>query len=246
MQNDAPPLYERYGRSTFVYDSYIQEADYGLGSQRLEAQILRDNPDAKSLLDVACGSGKYLSHLQHSFQCAGLDLASGFVEIARERCPQVPIHQGDMTDFSLSRTFDAVSCLFVAIAYVRTVERLDLAIANMAKHLNPGGFLYVEPWVYPENFWIGKFTSEYIEEPDRSISRMFVTRVEDGMSVYDIHYMVGSKDGIEYFVEREELGLFTHEQYLAAFDKAGLTVQYKMDGGLFDQHNIGMYWGQLP
>ena len=237
-------FYDLYERSTFIYDAYIKDADYDIGSKRLISLIRNSNPEAHNLLDVGCGSGKYLYHLQHEFNSEGLDISDGFLEIARERCPDILIHKGDMLNFDLDRSFDAISCLFLAIAYVRTVENLNLAVANMAKHLNPGGVLLFEPWVYPQNFWIGKFTSEYIEEPDRNISRMFVTQVENGVSIYDIHYMVGSAEGIEHFVEREELGLFTHSEYINALEKAGLKANYNPEAGLFDAHNIGMYWGE--
>lgn len=238
--------YDSYGRSTFIYDSYIPNADYVAGALRLAAMIRAGNPGAQSLLDVGCGSGKYLENLRNEFHCEGLDLADGFLEIARQRCPGLAIHQGDMTGFDLGRRFDAISCLFLAIAYVRTPENLDRAVASMARHLNPGGLLFVEPWVYPENFWVGKLTSEYVDEPGRKISRMFITRVEDRVSVYDIHYLVGTPEGIEYFIEREELGLFTHEEYLTAFRKAGMEVSYDGQAGLFDAHNIGMYRGRKP
>lgn len=244
MSDGKIRTYDTYERSTFIYDSYIPDADYEIGSTRLTSLILKYNPEARTLLDVGCGSGKYLENLRHTFQCEGLDLSDGFLEIARKRCSDVPIHKGNMIDFDLGRTFDAISCLFLAIAYVRTVENLEKAIASMARHLNPGGVVFIEPWVYPENFWVGKLTSEFVEEKERKISRMFITRVEDRVSIYDIHYLVGTPQGIEYFIEREELGLFTHDEYREAFEKAELKVFYDKDAGLFDAHNIGLYWGK--
>jgi len=238
--------YGTYERSTFIYDSYIPQADYAEGARRLAALIRTRNPGATSLLDVGCGSGKYLEHLQKWFRCEGLDLSDGFLEIARQRCPALPIHKGDMRDFELGRHFDAISCLFLAIAYVRDIAGLEKAVASMARHLRPGGVLFAEPWVYPENFWENRLTSEYVDEDDRKIARMFIARREGNLSVYDIHYMVGTPDGIEHFIEREELGLFTHEQYLGAFEKAGLEAGYDRTAGLFDAHNIGMYWGRKP
>lgn len=235
--------YESYGRSTFIYDSYIPQADYVEGARRLAAQIRRANPAARALLDAGCGSGKYLENLRHEFDCEGLDLSDGFLEIARKRCPGLPIHKGSMIGFDLGRGFDAISCLFLAIAYTGSLENMRHAIAAMARHLNPGGVLLIEPWVYPENFWEHRLTSEYVDEPGRKISRMFIARREGRLSVYDIHYLVGTPGGIEYFIEREELGLFTHEEYLAAFEMAGLTVSYDAKAGLFDAHNIGMYQG---
>lgn len=244
MSNGRVKTYNTYERSTFIYDSYILDADYEVGAKRLTSLIRKYNPEARTLLDVGSGSGKYLENLRHTFQCEGLDLSDGFLEIARKRCPGVPIHKGNMIDFDLGRTFDAISCLFLAVAYVQTVEKLEKAVASMARHLNPGGVLFIEPWVYPENFWVGKLTSEYVEEEGRSISRMFITRVEGRVSIYDIHYLVGTPEGIEYFIEREELGLFTHDEYRGAFEKAGLQVFYDKNAGLFDAHNIGLYWGK--
>ena len=73
---------------------------------------------------------------------------------------------------------------------------------------------------------------------------MFITKRKDRVSVYDIHYLVGTPSGIEYFVEREELGLFTNEEYLSAFETVGLTPSFDKDGGLFGQeHNMGIYIG---
>lgn len=246
MTEERVRRYDTYGRSTFIYDHYIPQADYAEGARRLTGLIRAANPGARSLLDVGCGSGKYLANLRSEFECEGLDLSDGFIEIARKRCPGLQIHKGNMIDFDLGRSFDAISCLFLAIAYVGTVENLERAIAAMARHLNPGGVLLVEPWVYPENFWENRLTSEYVNEPDLRISRMFIARREGRLSVYDIHYLVGTPQGIEYFIEREELGLFTHEEYLGAFVKAGLKVSYDSKAGLFDAHNIGMYQGIRP
>src|SRR3712207_7289123 len=47
-----------------------------------------------------------------------------------ERYPDVRFHQGDMTDFDLGRRFDVVVCLFSAIGYVLTEERLRQTLAN--------------------------------------------------------------------------------------------------------------------
>lgn len=235
--------YIEYGRSALLYDSYIPRADYEVGARKLTAQIRAANPAARTLLDVGCGSGKYLEQLQHEFDCEGLDLASGFVEIAQKRCPHLRIHHANMIDFDLGRKFDVISCLFVAIAYTGSLEKMERAVATMTRHLNPGGVLLFEPWVYPENFWDDRLTSEYVDEADRKISRMFIARREGKLSVYDIHYLVGTAQGIEYFIEREELGLFSHEEYLGALTKAGLVAHYDKSAGLFDAHNIGMYWG---
>ena len=48
---------------------------------------------------------------------------------------------------------------------------------------------------------------------------------------------VGTPEGIRCFTERHELGLFSHEEYEAAFESAGLETSFDPEGlmgrGLF-------------
>ena len=238
------PQYLNYEKSAYIYDAYVPRADYAFATKNINSLINKSNTRAKTLLDVGCGSGRHLEHLQHYYQTEGLDLSAGLLKLARDRCPNVTFHQQNMIDFNLERKFDVVTCLFAAIGYVKTVENLSSAIASMAKHLNPGGVLLVEPWLFPEKYWLNKLNAEFVEQPDLKISRMFVTKVEGNVSIYDVHYLVGTPDGVEYFVEREELGLFTHEEYINAFKEVNLEVDYDPEGGLFvTEHNIGLYTG---
>src|SRR5690606_20980199 len=116
------------------------------------------NPGAKSILDVACGTGKHLEFLQDHYDSEGIDLNNEILDIARKRCPQSTFHEADMINFQLLRKFDVVICLFSSIAYVQTLENLYKAITCMANHLNPNGLLVIEPWITPENFWIDRLT----------------------------------------------------------------------------------------
>ena len=81
------------------------------GMAQLRAVIDRYVPSARSLLDVACGTGKHLEHLQHHYRVAGVDISPAMLDVARRRLPGVPLHVGDMVDFELGRTFDVVTCL---------------------------------------------------------------------------------------------------------------------------------------
>src|SRR6267142_2354240 len=117
-----PPMYEKLAA---IYDSLYRFKDYAAASRTLDDLIQRRVPRARSLLDVACGTGKCIEQLQSRYQLHGVDLSREMLDIARQRCPGVPFEQADMTDFHLGRTFDVVTCLFSSIGLVRTVDRLD-------------------------------------------------------------------------------------------------------------------------
>jgi len=154
------------------------------------------------------------------------------LELARARCPGVPFHEADMADFSLDGRFDAITCMFSAIGYVRTEERMRGAIESMRRHLNPGGVLVIEPWFTPDAYWTGTITSNYAEQDDLKIAWMYTSEREGDLSVLDMHYLVGRPSGIESLHEQQELGLFTESQQLEALRDTGLEARHDSEGPL--------------
>jgi SAM-dependent methyltransferase len=230
-------LAQAFTKSARLYDSLSGQKDYAAASATLRKVLRKVAPNAKSLLDVACGTGRHLQHLRDHFSVAGLDRSPEMLEVARQRCVGVPLYEGSLVGFRLSRTFDVVTCLFGSIGYARTTRNLNRAVRTMKRHLRCGGALVVEPWVTPDRFVSGKLVFDRVDEPDLKIARMYVTSREGRLSVFESDYLVCTADGVRHFRERQELGLFTDEEYRAAFLEAGLEI-VDMQGDLF---GYGLY-----
>ena len=172
----------------------------------------------------------------------GLDISSDLLAVAQKRLPGVPLHRADMVDFALGRRFDMIICMFSAISYVETQERMRAAVANMAAHLRPGGLLIVEPWFSPEKYWINTITANHFDSPELKISWMYTSRREKQVAILDIHYLVGTSECIEYFSEQHRMGLFTNDEYVKAFRSAGLEVTYDPEG----PRKRGLFVARLP
>jgi len=230
-----------FSRSARLYDAvYASIRDYPREAAELDRLIQERRPGARTLLDIACGTGAHLEHLT-GYEVEGLDLDPEMLGVARERLPNVPLHEGDMADFDLGKRFDAVVCMFSSIGYVRTAERLRSAVASMARHLEPGGVLVVEPWLSPE-VWVDRHVGAvFVDQPELKIARMNVGEREGNLSIFEFEYLVGTPNGLERFNERHELGLFTVEQYLEAFRAAGLEVDHDPEGPM----GRGLYIGSV-
>ncbi len=135
-----------------------------------------------------------------------------------------------MVDSDLGRTFDVIVWLFSAIGYVVAVERLQAAVAAMARHLEPGGVLLVEPWIAPESFTLGTVHALYVDQPTLKIARISVSAVAGRVSILDFHYLVGTPEGVSQFTECHELGLFTESEYRTAAQAAGLDTTFDPHG----------------
>ena len=96
-----------------------------MSAMRLREEALRSRlPAAKSLLDVACGTGAHLETFAKLFEHAeGLEFAPAMREIAERRLPGLAVHGGDMRGFDLGRAFDAVTCLGNAVACASSRRR---------------------------------------------------------------------------------------------------------------------------
>jgi SAM-dependent methyltransferase len=219
-----------FHQSAAFYDDLYSFVDYEAAVGEIRATLDREAPDASSLLDVGCGTGRHLELLSERYDVEGLDINPTMLHAARERCPGVTFHEQDMVDFSLERRFDVVTCLFSSIGYVRSEDRMRSAIRSMRHHLNPGGVLLLEPWFSPDAYWTGTITANHVDREQLKIAWMYTSEREGSVSVLDIHYLVGRPTGIDTFRERQELGLFTEQQQLDAMREAGLDARHESDG----------------
>jgi ubiquinone/menaquinone biosynthesis C-methylase UbiE len=220
-----------YAKSARWYDAIYHAKDYAREALQLHELLERERRSrGDKLLDVACGTGAHLGYLRKHYSVEGLDVDPAMLAIACERHPDLSIHQGDMADFDLGRQFDAVLCLFSSIGYMRTEARLRQTLANMQRHVVPGGLVVVEPWITPENYRPGVMTARFVDQSDLKIARIDVSAIEGDLAVLDFHFLVGTPGGIEHFTERHELRLFTHAQYQSAFEAAGLRVTFDPQG----------------
>jgi SAM-dependent methyltransferase len=228
-----------FSRSARIYDAiYASIRDYPREAAELDRLIQERRPGARTLLDVACGTGTHLEHLA-GYEAEGLDLDAEMLAVARERLPETAFHEGDMTSFDLGKRFDAVVCMFSSVGYVRSEEGLRAAIASMTKHLEPGGVLVVEPWLAPDAWRERHVGAVFVDEPELKIARINVAERDGAVSIVEFQYLVGTPDGVERFSERHELGLFAVEQYLEAFRAAGLEVEHDPEGPM----GRGLYVG---
>ena len=183
------------------------------------------------MLDIACGTGRHLSFLRDSFTVEGVDIEPTMIAVAATRLAGVPLAIGDMTNIDLGRRFDVVTCLFSSIGYVATVDRLDVAVGAMARHLNPGGVLVIEPWILPDDWRDpGSNRCEYIDGDDATLARVISSLRAGHITTLQIHYVHASAGRIHTEDETHTLGLFSREQYLAACRKSGVSAHWHHPG----------------
>ena len=67
----APGPTGLYQHSAALFDIRYAQKDYAGEAARFSRLVARIHPDAKTLLDVACGTGNHLQHLRSRYRAEG-------------------------------------------------------------------------------------------------------------------------------------------------------------------------------
>lgn len=216
--------------SAELYDAIYSYKDYARESASLRDLIDALVPGGRRILDVACGTGEHARFLNEHYAIDGIDINESYLRAARRKNPAGSYVRADMLGFDLGRTYDAVTCLFSAIGILKTFNKLATAIGCMARHVKPNGVLIIEPWFTPDQW---RPCPPFVfsgEIGGGTVYRLSHRVREEHISVLLNHYLRPTPDGLEHFNERIELGLFSRDEMIWAFEFAGMAVCYDSDG----------------
>jgi SAM-dependent methyltransferase len=218
-----------YEKSARIYDLlYVGTGikDYEAETAELRRMIEESSPGARTLLDVACGTGAHLAALSRWYEVEGADISPAMLEVARGRVPGIALHQADMRAIDLGKSFDAVICLFSSIGYITDPTEMRSTVARLAAHVAPGGVLILDGWVRPDEWREGNRPEpEIARDSETTVVRLASSWRKGSITEMDMHHLVQTADGVEYFIEHHRLALTATEDYVAAVESAGLSAR---------------------
>jgi len=235
-----------YAALARYYDLIYEGKDYRTESRSILRLARRELGRApRTLLDVACGTGRHLAEFRRHLSVEGVDASREMLRIARQRLGRdVPLHRGDMRDFRLGRRFDAISCLFSAIAYLATRRDRELALANFYRHLRPGGVALVEGWVLPSRWKDHSVHLQAHKDPDTVVACVSSSRREGNDSVIEFQYLIAERGKrIRHLTELDRFPLVEPEEMLRSFRRIGFRAKAVRSGTYRDR---ALYIGVRP
>ena len=219
-----------FTESAELYDAiYFQFKDYSSEAAQIARRVRELQPNARTLLDVACGTGEHARLLaaEHGFQVDGIDLNPEFVRLAQAKNPRGQFHVADMTSFDLATRYDAVICMFSSIGYVRTLDKLEQALHCFRRHITPDGVIIVEPWFSPEKLTDGQHSKREAQLGSMHVERRGVLRVDGRLTRLQFDYTIQENGATRHASELHVLGNFTEAETLSAFRAVGLEVMHE-------------------
>lgn len=155
-------MYHKYG--------HFYDETQGNPDGKLYLKLIKENhPKAKTLLEIACGTGSHLLPISKYFDVEGLDISKTMLNYAKKKLPHIRFYNKDMSNFNLSKKYDLIICPYDSINHLLDFKKWQSLFKCASQHLNPKGvfifdinteFRLAESAISPP--WIHSFKNNYL------------------------------------------------------------------------------------
>jgi SAM-dependent methyltransferase len=186
-------------------------------------------PPHSTILDAACGAGRYFSMLlEEGHTVVGIDQSQGMLSRAKAKFPNVQVEKINLQEIPYREAFDGVLCMD-AMEHVPP-EDWPLVLGNFHRALKPQGYLYFTVEMADENeiekaFIRGqqlRLPVVYGEWADEDVYHYYpsLQQVREWMQPASLELEEeGEGDGYHHFLVRK-----------ASLDRAAHPTTHKADG----------------
>jgi len=186
------------------YDLLYEDKDYKKEAEFIVGIINSNMPDAKTILDMGCGTGHHAALIaQHGYYIDGIDRSQSILEEAEKRKNELKpeirnrlsYFQGDVCEFRNNKKYDVVTSLFHVMSYMQTNNELQLAFLTASEHVKSGGIFIFDCWYGPGVLTdrpvprIKNIENEYIH-----VTRIAEPEIYPNKNMVDVNYSVLVKD----------------------------------------------------
>lgn len=180
-----------FGGYSRYYDLLYRDKDYPFEARYVDALIRKHVPEASSMLELGCGTGRYAREFAGlGYTVHGVDLSEEMIDEARKMpCDCVSFSCGDMRSLRLEKRFDAVVALFHVLSYQTDDEDVRGALTTVGEHLRPGGVAVLDFWYGPAVLaQQPEVRFKEVSDDRVEVSRIALPVLHDDINVVDVNY----------------------------------------------------------
>ncbi len=175
-------------------------------SAYIRSLIEQHHPRAKTLLELACGTGSVLKQLEPSYDVSGVDRSEAMLDVATRKLPGARLVHDDMTTVDLGETFDVVLCVYDSINHLLRFEEWEAVFDRALAHLNDGGIFVFDVNTEAQLEWFSAQPALTQWFEGENVMIMDVARATDGAYLWmvrifealgDSNYKLHAEDVLE-------------------------------------------------
>ena len=137
------------------YDLIYNDKDY-IGETRFVSRLINnyctEDMSEIKVLDLACGTGKHVFHLNKlGFNTDGSDISTGMINAAKSRVakdfPNIKLYnESFQTCNNINNKYNVLLAMFASINYLTSYEDLKTSLENVKYLLNSNGIFIFDFW----------------------------------------------------------------------------------------------------
>jgi len=191
------PVFDAYSA---YYDLLYKDKDYASEAEYIAAQIRKQAPNAKRILELGSGTGAHAEYLaKMGFDVHGVDMSQTMLDRAEARKSALPEEVANRLSFSIGdartvrteQTYDAVISLFHVMSYQTTNDDLEAAFDTASVHLNKGGLFMFDYWYGPSVLsQVPDTRVKRLENDDIKVTRIAEPESHPNENIIDVNYTV--------------------------------------------------------
>lgn len=132
-----------FGEVACYYDRLMKHVPYRGWVDYVEDLLRRWTAQPRTVLDLACGTGRVGSELlRRGYQVVGADLSEPMVRGCATQTPALPAVVADARQLAFAgQSFELIVCLYDSLNYILAPEGFAAAMAEAYRLLRPQGLL---------------------------------------------------------------------------------------------------------
>lgn len=201
------------------YDLLYRDKPYDEEAGWVVQRIRSHLPDASTLLDLGCGTGRYTRLFREKgFSVCGVDASPSMIARARLDNPTLDFRVGDIRTYRAEKPVDVVVMLFHVLSYQTTDEDVRATLGMVAQNLKLGGLFCFDVWYAPA------VRFQQPQERTKSVMEDGMTVIRHAIPEHDAHrHLVDVRYDIE-VTTQETTSSFTEHHLMRYLDDAEIEA----------------------
>ena len=216
IASDVDPyeIFARFYDESYPDDFYLRYFEFIVTATGIQPS------ERVSILDIACGTGRLLSHFKRcGCSVCGVDVSAAMAGRAKQQ--SIPVTVADMRSFDLDDRFDLVLCTFDSLNYLSELEDLSRTFRVVTNHLNHGGWFILDMITpYKIDVRVPSFNTTYRSWPGRDV--IWLSDHQPGIWTNTLIVFEKISTGYQRFEESHCSYAFSLDDVFTALGDAGL------------------------
>lgn len=200
-----------FGKYARYYDLLYGGKDYTGEANFIRGLIQKHTPNAASILDLGCGTGRHAELLSKmGYEVLGIDMSQEMLVAANRRLSDleenraitISFDHGDIRTYRVERCFDVVVSLFHVMSYQTTNKDLQGVFETAKVHLKQGGVFIFDCWYGPAVLTDRPAVRiKRLEDDTIQVTRIAEPIIHANKNIVDVNYHVFIKNKATGIVE---------------------------------------------